>query len=207
MMPLVLVSQLNYSTYNRKLYALVRALQTLQYYLFPNEFVIHSDHEALKHFKGKGKLNKRHSKWVEFLEKFPYMIKCKQGKMNVVADALSMRHALISMLKTKMFGLDCIKEFYEKDHDFNEPFTIKRLMLVKETYEGGLISHFGELKTLKILNEDFYWPHMRKDVHNICKRCLACKLAKSRVFPHGLYTPFPIPTSPWIDISMDFILD
>ncbi|KAA3466139.1 Transposon Ty3-I Gag-Pol polyprotein [Gossypium australe] len=27
-----------------------------------------------------------------------------------------------------------------------------------------------------------------------------------RIQPHGLYTPFPIPETPWTDISMDFIL-
>ncbi|RDY02110.1 hypothetical protein CR513_14475, partial [Mucuna pruriens] len=47
---------------------------------------------------------------------------------------------------------------------------------------------------------------MRKDVHNICERFLTCKLAKSRVSPHGLYTPLPTSTSPWIDISMEFII-
>jgi hypothetical protein len=40
---------LNYSTYDKKLYALVRCLETWQHYLYPKEFVIHSDHESLKH--------------------------------------------------------------------------------------------------------------------------------------------------------------
>jgi len=53
-------SHLNYSTYDNELYALVRALQNWQHYLFPKEFVIHSDHESLKYLKGQSKLNKRH---------------------------------------------------------------------------------------------------------------------------------------------------
>jgi len=61
---------LNYSTYDNELYALVRALQTWQYYLLPKKFVIHSDHESLKHLKGQSKLSKRHARWVEFLEQF-----------------------------------------------------------------------------------------------------------------------------------------
>ncbi|XP_073049491.1 uncharacterized protein [Primulina eburnea] len=30
--------------------------------------------------------------------------------------------------------------------------------------------------------------------------------AKSRTQPHGLYTPLPVPSEPWVDISMDFVL-
>jgi len=44
-----------------------------------HEFVIHIDHQSLKHLKGQGKLSKRHAKWVEFIETFPYVIKYKQG--------------------------------------------------------------------------------------------------------------------------------
>ena len=44
-------SYLNYSTYDKELYALVRALQNWQHYIFPKEFVIHSDHESLKYLK------------------------------------------------------------------------------------------------------------------------------------------------------------
>ena len=48
---------LNYPTYD-----LVRTLETWQHYLWPKEFVIHSDHESLKHLKGQGKLGRRHAK-------------------------------------------------------------------------------------------------------------------------------------------------
>jgi len=87
---------LNYPTYDKELYALVRTLETWQHYLWPKEFVIHSDHESLKHLKGQGKLSRRHAKWVEFIETIPYVIKYKQGKENIVADALSRRYVLLS---------------------------------------------------------------------------------------------------------------
>jgi hypothetical protein len=55
---------LNYSTYDKELYALVRVLETWQYYHWSKEFIIHSDHEFLKHIRSQVKLNKRHAKWV-----------------------------------------------------------------------------------------------------------------------------------------------
>lgn len=63
---------LKYSTYDKELYALKRALDTWQHYLWPKEFVIRTDHESLKHLKGQQNLNKRHARWVEFIESFPY---------------------------------------------------------------------------------------------------------------------------------------
>ena len=71
---------LNYSVYDKEFYALVRSLETWQYYLLPKEFVIHSDHESLKHLKGQLKLNKRHAKWSEFIEFFPFIVKYKKGR-------------------------------------------------------------------------------------------------------------------------------
>ena len=79
-------------------------------------------------------------------------------------------------------------------------------LLVREPHGGGLIGHFGFAKTLALLQEHFYWPHMKKGVERICGRCVTCRQTKSRVQPHGLYTPLPIPSEPWIDISMDFVL-
>jgi hypothetical protein len=81
-------AQLNDSVYDTELYALVRVLETWQHYLLPKEFVIHSDHEALKYLKCQAKLNRCHAKWVEFIETFPYVMKYKKGKDNLVVEAV-----------------------------------------------------------------------------------------------------------------------
>ena len=47
---------------------------------------------------------------------------------------------------------------------------------------------------------------MKHDVIRLCANCVVCKHAKSRLQPNGLYMPLPVPSSPWIDISMDFVL-
>ena len=78
-------------------------------------------------------------------------------------------------------------------------------LILREAQGGGLMGHFGVAKTLDVLHEHFYWPKMKRDVQRICEHCIACRKAKSRVQPHGLYTPLPLPTEPWVDISMDFV--
>nr|XP_027122192.1 uncharacterized protein LOC113739147 [Coffea arabica] len=86
---------LNYSTYDKELYALIRALQVWQHYLRPKEFMIHTDHESLKYLKAQHTLSKKHARWIAFVESFPYVIKYKASRSNVVADALSRRSTSI----------------------------------------------------------------------------------------------------------------
>ena len=157
--------------------------------------MIHTDHESLKHLKSQHKLNKRHARWVEFIETFPYVIRYKQGKGNVVADALSRRNALISTLDAKLLGFEHVKELYAADRDFSAeyqacekfgsgkyfrhegylfrenklcvPNCSIRDLLVRESHRGGLMGHFGVAKTLAVLQEHFYWPHMRRDVERL----------------------------------------
>lgn len=94
-------ARLNYSTYDKELYALVRALNHRSHYLRPSHFILHSNHEALKHIHGQQKLNPRHAKWVEFLQSFNFSSEYKEGKSNIVADALSRGYSLLGILHSR----------------------------------------------------------------------------------------------------------
>ncbi|XP_066316097.1 uncharacterized protein [Miscanthus floridulus] len=85
-------AHLNYSVYDKELYAL-----------------------------GQAKLNCSHAKWVEFIETFPYIVKYKKGKDNVVADALSRKSVLLNQLEVKVLGLESLKGLYNNDPEFSEP--------------------------------------------------------------------------------------
>jgi hypothetical protein len=146
--------------------------------------VIHSDHESLKHLKGQGKLSRRNAKWVEFIETFPYVIKYKQGKENIMVDALSCRYVLFSTLNARFQGFEHIKELYKDNGDFANvynacktsafrklyrldgylfkesrlcvPLSFMRESLVREARGGGLMGYFGVVKTLDMLHKHFY---------------------------------------------------
>ncbi|KAK1646420.1 hypothetical protein QYE76_064225 [Lolium multiflorum] len=62
----------------------------------------------------------------------------------------------------------------------------------EESHAGGLMGHFGREKTLLILDDHFYWPKMRRDVDRYVKRFITCNKSKSKLKPHGLYTPLPV---------------
>jgi len=47
---------------------------------------------------------------------------------------------------------------------------------------------------------------MRRDVERFVARCATCQKAKSRLNLHGLYMPLHVPSTPWAEISMDFVL-
>jgi hypothetical protein len=57
-----------------------------------------------------------------------------------------------------------------------------------------------------VLSTHLYWPRMQRDVERYVSHCTTCNKAKSRLNPHGLYLPLPVPCAPWEDISMDFVL-
>ncbi|XP_022866553.1 uncharacterized protein LOC111386323, partial [Olea europaea var. sylvestris] len=123
--------------------------------------MIYTDHESSKHLKGQGKLTKRHARWIEFIKIFPYVIRYKQGKENVIVGALSNRnHVIIKGTMDKCLG---VMVFISRRQVvcslmFNEK------LLLREAHNGGLMGHF----------------EMKIGVDRGCSKCITYKMAKSK---------------------------
>ncbi|KAE8676682.1 putative CCCH-type zinc finger family protein [Hibiscus syriacus] len=224
-------SKKNYSTYDLEFYAIVQSLKHSRHYLIQKEFILFTDHEALKYINGQHKLSRRHAKWVAYLQEFTFTLRRQAGSLNRVADALSRRTLLLTTMSTKVTGFETFTDMYAADpsfgmifqevteghrHDFvlHNGYLFRGLQLcipdcslrqqiISELHNEG---HFGRDKTLALISSDFYWPKLTSDVAHYVDRCYMCQRSKGVLTNAGLYTPLPVPESPWFDVSMDFVL-
>ncbi|KAL5791763.1 hypothetical protein ACOSP7_000357 [Xanthoceras sorbifolium] len=82
-------AQMNYSTTEKELLAVVHALEKFRSYLFGSEVIIYSDHSALKYLLTKKEAKPRLIRWILLLQEFNIEIRDKKGSENVVANHLS----------------------------------------------------------------------------------------------------------------------
>ncbi|XP_022883106.1 uncharacterized protein LOC111399846 [Olea europaea var. sylvestris] len=147
---------LNYPTYDKELYSLVRGIGDL-------------------HLGGQGKLNKRHAGSMEFIKTFSYVIWYKQGKENVGADALSRRYALLNSLSAKLLGFEYVKDMYENDLDFCEMYNL--------CDKGAIDKYYKHERTDDITHiADFFFKEI-VDLHGVPKSIVSDRDVKKDSFP------------------------
>ena len=89
--------ELNYATHDLELAAVVHALKTWRHSLIGNRCDVYTDHKSLKYIFTQKELNLRQRRWLQ--KDYDMKLHYHPGKANVVADALSGKSYVNTLLK------------------------------------------------------------------------------------------------------------
>jgi hypothetical protein len=79
------------------------------------------------------------------------VIKYKQGKENIVVDALSHRYVLLSIFDARFLGFEHIKELYKDDSDFANAYNACETSAFGKFYRlDGCLIRSGQRKNNQI---------------------------------------------------------
>ena len=93
---------------------MVMALKIWRHYLYSVRFEVYTDHKSLKYMFTQRDLNLRQRRWVEYLKDYDFELAYHPGKANVVADALSRRSYMDSLIASREWRLmaDIVEAVY-----------------------------------------------------------------------------------------------
>ena len=81
-----------------------------------------------------------------------------------------------------------------------------RATILNDHHDAPLAGHHGIGKTLELVQRQYCWFGLRRDVELYVRGCAICQRTKpSRQRPHGLLQSLEVADMPWSSISMDFI--
>jgi len=217
--------------------ALIYCLRTWRHYLLGSKFIIKTDNVATSYFQTQKKLTPKQARWQDFLAEFDYVMEYKPGRANLVADGLSRKSELDDISQPQSNLQDRIKHGLQRDtlaqtiiqlikegttHRFWEEdgliltqgkriyfpsYDNLRREVMKECHDSKWAGHPGVHRTLALVSESYYWPHLKDAVEASVKTCLMCEQDMvEQSAPAGLLESLPIPKPPWESISMDFIV-
>jgi hypothetical protein len=166
-------AQLNYSTTEKELLAVVFALDKFRSYLLGSKVIVYSDHAALKYLLSKKDAKSRLIRWILLLQEFDIEIRDKKGSENLVADHLSR----------------LIVDYNEDTLPIVETFPDEQLMhiaqisvpwfadIVNYLVTGQMPLHWTKQDRLKLLTrvKHFFWddPYLFKYCPDqIIRRCI-----------------------------------
>ena len=81
-----------------------------------------------------------------------------------------------------------------------------RIKLMQLHHDDPTAGHFGRARTEELLRREYHWVNLQADVQRYVKSCAICQTAQTpRHRPFGKLESLPIPSRPFVELSMDFI--
>ncbi len=209
----------NYEIYDKKLLVIVRCFEQWKLELLFIELnvlvKILIDHKNLKYFMFTKQLNRRQSRWTQFLTDFHFIISYLFEKLNEKANSLIKKIEDVSNKKNNR----------QKQHHqillsssrFNESLQAveliivlesDRLSLMQEMHDQLVFNHSKVNRTIKLLKRNHRWSEMTKDVKQYVKNCHTCRrIEATRNKYHELLNSLSILDRSWTNIILDFVIE
>ena len=78
--------------------------------------------------------------------------------------------------------------------------------LIRKAHDSSACEHFEASRTIKLLQQNYYWLNMRNEMSQYIRNCYECQRLKApRDKYNGLLHSLSIFTQRWKNISMNFI--
>lgn len=197
--------EVNYSTTERELLAVLYALEQFRSYVEGQKCNIITDHASLQWFYKLKNPSGRLARWSIRLSQFDFNIIHRKGKDMVLPDVLSRIKIesldipdkitdswYLYMLENCQKYPDKFPNYTVKDnklfrnsknkYNLTSQFTWKQVIpkdnvgdLLKQFHDQPTGAHLGIFKTHKRLALHYFWKNMYKDVENYVKSCETCK--------------------------------
>ncbi|CAK1585808.1 unnamed protein product [Parnassius mnemosyne] len=228
-------NEINFSTSERELMAVIYALEQFRSYVEGTKCKIITDHASLLWFYKLNNPSGRLARWSMRLSQFDFEIEHRKGKLNVLPDALS--RIQVDAIATPATGdawyrhvyedyqanprkyphfmvkddrlLRYSKNKYELTNEFNWKLVVPeedRLDILKKCHDEPVSALLGVFKTHKRLSLNYYWPSMYRDVKEYVKKCEICKQYKPvNTAIPGLMGNPKEVNKPWVAICCDLL--
>ncbi|GBG68109.1 hypothetical protein CBR_g2660 [Chara braunii] len=203
----MLSKKLAKSTYEKKLYAIYKALTHWRHYLLGRFFIVGTDHQTLKWMRTQLVPSDALKRWIEVIERLRTILLAEAYRedpfMSEIIRRLEAKDKVTSVEFELVNGLLFLEKVGNKRLCVPNPESLRSLFLV-QCHDA--IGHFGYKKTAANLLQQFWRPTMMRDAKLYVETCQVCQRDKPRTqAPLGLLKPLPIPEKPGESLSMDFM--
>ena len=183
---------IKWSTIQKECWALVKAFNTFEFFLFGKEFHVKTDHRNLLYMQRS--CNAKVQRWFGYLMLFDFIIEHIPGVKNVVADALSRVFAFMAQLDpdeekdddaaSKAQTLENALEILQQEST-DTAWTVEKLQELFDRFHNGVTGHLSLSNTLSAMKrENCDAPHLKQHVIRMLAKCAPCQKArKDRVKP------------------------
>lgn len=137
------------STYEKEALTIIEALKRWRHYFLGNDLIIRTDHKSLQFMTDQKLANSIQHKLMLKLLEFNFQLEYKKGKDNLVADALSRKHACMAISMVTPTWISAVEESYKQDSHCQQ--LLEQLLLSPDhtfnqnQLQDGIIRHKGKI--------------------------------------------------------------